>query len=412
MNYTINDFAMMEPMRYYDNPEPKTASLQKKRQDIIDNVKRDYIATVKHDGDWGMFIHYSKGHNLIRSRAISKVTGVYGDYTAKLPTAIEVMETWPDNTVILAEICVDGSGNNANTIGTILRCLPAKAVERQKEIKVVFWGFDLLMFDGHDMTQEPYYKRIYALESILNNEKSLNDYCGAPHFRCTEIWCPGWDFAAIADEVIAAGGEGLVLQHMNNTYMPGTRTAWKTLKLKQRLPEMELLVVDALDPTREYTGDAPLTWTYWEVQDPVTLEWKKFETAGGADPTWSLESLDFRPITKPYFYDWKSSIRVLYNNVYVDVASGPFSTEEQAWDMLNYIAKEGVTYFAFNSKLSTDDFHHLFYGDVCPICGAPKTLEFTRTVGFYTPTIGWSTERKEEFPLRQWMELNSKGIDA
>ena len=80
--------------------------------------------------------------------------------------------------------------------------------------------------------------------------------------------------------------------------------------------------------------------------------------------------------------------------------------------MLNYITDQGVTYFAFNGKLSTDDHHHLFYGDICPKCGSPKTHEWTRTVGFFTPTDGWSQERKSEFKLREWLPLNDKGIDA
>lgn len=90
----------------------------------------------------------------------------------------------------------------------------------------------------------------------------------------------------------------------------------------------------------------------------------------------------------------------------------PFATEEQAWDMLNYIANKGVTYFAFNGKLSSDNNGHLFYGDICPECGSPKTAEYTRTVGFFTKTASWSKERKEEFKLREWMSLNDKGIDA
>lgn len=90
----------------------------------------------------------------------------------------------------------------------------------------------------------------------------------------------------------------------------------------------------------------------------------------------------------------------------------PFATEEQAWDMLNYITDEGVTYFAFNGKMSTDDEGHLFYGDICPECGSLKTAEYTRTVGFYTKTNSWSKERKDEYKLREWMPINEKGIDA
>lgn len=90
----------------------------------------------------------------------------------------------------------------------------------------------------------------------------------------------------------------------------------------------------------------------------------------------------------------------------------PFATDEQAWKMLNYITDQGVTYFAFNGKLSTDNNGHLFYGDICPECGEPKIAEFTRTVGFYTKTANWSKERKEEFNLRKWMDLNQNGVNA
>lgn len=90
----------------------------------------------------------------------------------------------------------------------------------------------------------------------------------------------------------------------------------------------------------------------------------------------------------------------------------PFATDEQAWDMLNYITDKGVTYFAFNGKMSTCDNGHLFYGDICPECGEQKTSEYTRTVGFYTKTKSWSKERKAEFKLREWMPLNEKGTDA
>ena len=148
---TINDFAMMEPMKYY-NSEVESI----KRSDMINNKDGLYVATEKHDGDWGMFIHYSKGNNLISSRSISKVTGVYGDYTAKLPHLCEEMDNWPDNTVVLAEICWDEYGTNANTVGTILRCLPSKAVERRKNKKSSGLIFDLFMFSGEDLTQHLY----------------------------------------------------------------------------------------------------------------------------------------------------------------------------------------------------------------------------------------------------------------
>lgn len=80
-----------------------------------------------------------------------------------------------------------------------------------------------------------------------------------------------------------------------------------------------------------------------------------------------------------------------------------FSNEEQAWEMLNYIASQGVIYFAFNGKISTCEDGHAFIGtNVCPKCGKPKAREFSRVVGFYTPVDSWTSKRRKEFSLRKW----------
>ena len=50
--------------------------------------------------------------------------------------------------------------------------------------------------------------------------------------------------------------------------------------------------------------------------------------------------------------------------------------------------------------------------NICPTCGEEKTSEYTRTVGFYTETASWSSERKEEFKLRDWHPLNEKGVEG
>lgn len=80
----------------------------------------------------------------------------------------------------------------------------------------------------------------------------------------------------------------------------------------------------------------------------------------------------------------------------------PFNTFEQAWDMLNYIADAGVTYFAFNTKIQACKNNHAFYGKVCPICGGEVHTEYTRIVGFYTPIKTWSKNRKQEYTMRKW----------
>ena len=65
---------------------------------------------------------------------------------------------------------------------------------------------------------------------------------------------------------------------------------------------------------------------------------------------------------------------------------GRFANEEQAWDMLNYVAQQGVIYFAFTTKISVCKHHHAFIGtSTCPTCGEPVADVFSRVVGFYTP---------------------------
>ena len=86
----------------------------------------------------------------------------------------------------------------------------------------------------------------------------------------------------------------------------------------------------------------------------------------------------------------------------------PFDTFEKAWDAVNYIADQGLTYFAFNTKIQACAKNHAFYGTKCPICGGDVATEYTRIVGFYTPIKSWSKERKAEFKLRQWEHINDK----
>ena len=301
--YTIDDFPMMTPMKYYNNEDTSNA----KRQAMIDNKDGEYIATKKNDGDWAMLIHWEKGKNLVRSRSISKVTGVYGDYTEKVPHIVAEMDNWPDNTVVLAELCWDQDGTNANTVGTILRCLPAKAVERQKENKLKAVIFDLLMVDGKDLTNLGYY---FRLEEVLLFPRGLYTYP-------TEVITQ--DFAEAADRIIAGGGEGIVIQRCDYTYNPGNRTAWKTLKLKQQLPEMELKVVGVLEPKIAYEGDCPETWEYKMVvctSDPLTT-----------DSIVGTEVL----VTKPYYFGWKNGITVeLPDGTRCDVASG-LTDDDREW---------------------------------------------------------------------------------
>ena len=84
----------------------------------------------------------------------------------------------------------------------------------------------------------------------------------------------------------------------------------------------------------------------------------------------------------------------------------PLNNFDTAWELLNYIADEGVVYFAFCTRISACENNHGFYGDICPTCGKPKVTTYQRIVGFLTPEKTYSKERKEEFSMRDWLDID------
>lgn len=289
MEHDVKYFETMPAMKYYNNED----DTNQKRRDMIENKDNKYIATCKKDGCWSCMIH-GDGFDLIRSRSISKKTGAYGDYTDKLPHLVEEMQKWPKNSVVLAEICWDEPNTTANTVGTILRCLSAKAVERQKEHKLKALIFDVLMWDGVDMMDWAYENRLAVAitQSVLHQT----------YLYPTQIFIDNFDEAA--DEIIRNGGEGVVIQLKDNPYMPGSRTAWKTLKLKKQMDEVELKVLSTIEPNKNYEGDYLENWEY-------------FDNEG-------------HPVTKPYYMGWKNGVIVDFNGVEVKVTSG-LTDEDRAW---------------------------------------------------------------------------------
>ena len=86
---------------------------------------------------------------------------------------------------------------------------------------------------------------------------------------------------------------------------------------------------------------------------------------------------------------------------------GDFASFEQAWDTINYIADQGVLYFAFNRAISVCEHEHSFYGETCPKCGGKKKDTYCRVVGFLTPVSSYSKERRQEFDLRKWFKIGN-----
>jgi ribonucleoside-triphosphate reductase len=80
-----------------------------------------------------------------------------------------------------------------------------------------------------------------------------------------------------------------------------------------------------------------------------------------------------------------------------------FPNTDMAWEMLNYIASQGVIYFCYNTKINVCKNHHGFVdADICPECGEKACDTYQRVVGFLTPSKSYSKERFKEFSAREW----------
>lgn len=86
-----------------------------------------------------------------------------------------------------------------------------------------------------------------------------------------------------------------------------------------------------------------------------------------------------------------------------------FANEDEAWDMLNYVASQGAIYFAFTTKINVCKHKHAFIGtNQCPECGGTVADQYSRVVGFYTPVSGYQKIRKKEFNHRKWYDVLNK----
>jgi hypothetical protein len=132
-------------------------------------------------------------------------------------------------------------------------------------------------------------------------------------------------FQEEADNIIRAKGEGVVIQRKDYPYEPGKRSAWKTLKLKQRLEDMTLKVVAAKNPTKEYQGKDADGWEYWEGVDKYTGEVHKFN-----GPRPQNNGIVWSPVSKAYYFGWKMGITCNFNGVLIAASSG-LPDEDREW---------------------------------------------------------------------------------
>lgn len=296
-------FASLAPQKYYDNKDT-TPSAIAKREAMLSNKNEEYVASVKFDGEWCMLIK-AEGKILARSRSISKVTGNYGDYTAKIPHIIEQFdEGFPEGTVLIGELCFPRADATSKDVGSILRCLPPKAIERQKEDPLYFFFFDMLAFDNELYIECTYKDRFIDFANYYDYQIAMDSNFFAAPLYIDTVRRAMSDFETLAEEVWTAGGEGIVIQRLDAKYAPGTRPSWQSLKVKKQLGEIEVPIIRLEKPTYLYEGNCP--------------------------DSWQFKNTEGQNITKFAFYNWPGAITVDYKDKEVSISSG-LTDDDRAW---------------------------------------------------------------------------------
>lgn len=274
---------------------PSTYSVQNKKDKINEMINSEnFVYSLKTDGNWARFV-VEDGIAKLQTRGISVKTGKLGEIQEKVVFFDYLKETFKENTIILGEVFLDDGIDK--DVGSILRCLPPKALARQKDKPLKFRIFDTYYLDGASLLTTPMFKRIEKLKEI---KERLNNH---PLISVVKYHEMDKTFYDKLDAIFRIGGEGVVATKKDSIPTLGSRTSWKTLKIKQEIEEpVDCFIIGLEKPARISNTTAISAWEYWEnIKTGEKVHKNMYEEYSENRGTWE-------PITKNYFYGWPGAI--------------------------------------------------------------------------------------------------------
>lgn len=288
---------MIQPMLIWTLPSNK--------KDKLSEVcaSGEYFATEKIDGALYQFCRTDKG-NYLFGRTVSVKNGLLTNKIDNVPHIDSALSCLPCGTVIVGEIYVPG-GTSKN-VTSIMGCLPAEAIKRQdKQGKIKYYLHDMIFYNGENMQSWGAETRYQKLVEAWN-EFHLEQF---DFLRLAESFDTGIEERL--SQILAAGGEGIVLKKKDAPYSEGKRPAWATIKCKQ-MDTIDLVCTRAIEATKEYTGKELETWPYWQERSERDQngEYTWLSSEGQYYEDYLHNPHIYRPVTKPYFYGWKTAIGI------------------------------------------------------------------------------------------------------
>lgn len=290
------NFKEMAPQKYW--APPSTWSEEKKKETTRNRIfSGEWYAAEKKDGYFAKLVKDEDGNVMLLSRS-RNVNGEYPDKHEWVPHLQSFFDSLPNGTCLLGELYLPSKPGSSN-ITSLLGCLKEKCIARQEaDEKLHFYVFDILAWHGKSYMKMPMTDRIEEL-IMMWRAGYMNTYVEiAEYFSGKELWSK-------LQEILANGGEGMVIVRGGALYQPDKRPSKDCQKVKKELAENIdcFFTGRATAPTRLYTGKEIETWKYWvRLRDNQKLEGEFYQNYKMGE---ALE-----PVTKPYFMGMAGSLEI------------------------------------------------------------------------------------------------------
>ncbi|NSZ19856.1 non-homologous end-joining DNA ligase [Agrobacterium vitis] len=191
----------------------------------------DWIYEIKWDG-YRVAVH-------IEPNSVRIITRRGHDWTDRFPAIAAAARTLGVGTAILDGEAVVLDAEGRSDFGALQRSLGGRGGKKASN-DAILYAFDLLYFDGHDLTNMELFGRRHLLEDLIGESKGV--------VRVSqEVEADGATLLAAARE---HGLEGIIAKHRDSTYRSGRLGDW----LKIKCIQSESFVIVGYEPSSAARG--------------------------------------------------------------------------------------------------------------------------------------------------------------
>jgi ATP-dependent DNA ligase len=209
----------------------------KKKDMLLDSD--DYIAEKKIDG-----ARYLSVDGRMFSRRLSVKDGMPVEKTNNVPHIQKELQRLPSGTILDGEIYYPGG--NSNLVTSVMGALPAKALARQEGNPIRYCVYDVLHYNGKDVTGLPWKERRDILEKLY-----LGHLLHSNHIDLSYVHYG--DKRNFLDHMLKIGEEGIMLKNVNAAYHVDKRPEHVWYKVKKDYP-IDVIIMGFESGKGKYDG--------------------------------------------------------------------------------------------------------------------------------------------------------------